>query len=240
MKDFLENKGYKRKGKIYTPPILQLGNFDGVHWIEELIPELFWIGILQKKYGFGNGSNLVSSIVNAALDISENKSIWFAPISSFNHFTVIQKAAIKHELIEMNILSKVQHGLNAICFLYPELPLNFLIDDSSINYEGEELTGFKAYLNEVFDRTSNSANLVQGVALDMIFRSNIEFKIDPRVALADFPKFVEYPTTEISKRVASSIRSTINLIYSNKAINRIDAKWHSYFWNRGLQIDKCV
>jgi hypothetical protein len=240
MKDFLQEQGYKKSSKIYTPPILQLGQFNGINWIDELIPEFFWIGLLQQKFGFGNGSNIVSKVVEISLKISKDKNIWFAPISSFSIFTELEKNLLKNELQKINILSDLQSTFYETVFYYPDFPLSFLIDKNNEILDNQKLENFKIFLDSIFDRTSIIANLIQGVALDMIFRTEIEIKFDAKTSLADFPKFEEYPKTKISKQVADGIRSIINMLYSNFHKPKNNQEWQNYFWNRGLLIDKCI
>lgn len=239
MKDFLQEKSYKKSGKKYTPPILQLGDFSGVHWIDELIPELFWIGILQNECGFGNGSNIVSKIAELTSQITADRGTWFAPISCYKYLTDDEKSKLKQELNRIGLLNYLQKAFSNVVNYYPDFPLRFLIDSKIEIKDKKELEKFKSFLGIIFDRTSIPANLIQGVALDLIFRTNIDFKISSNTSLAEFPKFQEYPVTEISKNVASSIRSTINFIYSNFHESKFGNSWQIYFWNRGLQIDNC-
>ena len=240
MKDFLQESRYKKSGKIYTPPILQLGEYKDVHWINELIPEFFWIGLLQQKYGFGNGSNISSKVVTIALQLSEDKNIWLAPWSAFSNFSDIQKQSLKSAFSRSNILTELQDTFLHINYLYPDFPFNFLFNDNKVPFDNDKLDKFKIFIASIYDRTSISANLIQGVALDMIFRSDIDMKFHSGSSLAEFPKFEEYPTTDISIKVASGIRSCVNMIYLNYHKPNSTQEWQNYFWNRGLQIDECI
>jgi len=156
-KDFLQEQGYKKSGKIYTPPILQLGQFNGVNWIDELIPEFFWIGLLQQEFGFANGSNLVSKVVEIALNISKDKNIWYAPVNSFRILTELDKLLLKYELQKIDILSDLQIVFSDITFYYPEFPLSFLIESRDEIPDKPTLEIFKIFLDSIFDRTSITA-----------------------------------------------------------------------------------
>lgn len=240
MKDFLQDKGYKKSGKVYTPPILQLGQLNAVHWVNELLPELFWIGLLQQKYGFGNGSNISSKVVGIALQLSDDKNIWFGPISIFSKFSDVEKELLKKEFSRNHILTELQSTFSHINYYYPNFPLSFLFNDNESTFDKGKLDSFKIFINSIYDRTSIPANLIQGVALDLIFKSNINMTFDSNSSLVEFPKFEEYPTTEISIKVASGIRNCINMIYSNYHKPNYTQEWQNYFWNRGLQIDECI
>ena len=239
MKDFLLENGYSKKGKIYTPPFLQFENFNTVHWIDEIIPEIFWIGVLQNKYGFADGSNLASNLARLALEVNDNKSNWYGLVSNFNHLNITEKTEIRDILTRTNNLALLQEAFQSIEYYYPEFPLNFIFANEKPKGNFADIENFKKYLDSIFDRTSIEANLLQGVALDLIFASDFDIKISPNLALAQFPKFPEYPNTEISKQVASAIRNAINDLYVSIFKVKIDQKWQKYFWSRGFQIDKC-
>jgi len=237
MKDYLKEAGYKRDGKIFTPPVLQLGQFNSVYWIDLIIPEFIWIGELQRKYGFIEGSNLARSISEAALDVVEDKTTWFALQSNYENLSTNKKETIKEELSKLGILQRIQEGFSILNSYYGDFPLNFLTDRNSTT--APNLESFKEFLNTIYDRTTIEANLIQGIALDMVFQSEFKIQINAGLPLASFPKFVDYPKTEISKRVASSIRSTINLLIGNNDITNLSKTWSENFWQRGFEIENC-
>lgn len=56
--------------------------------------------------------------------------------------------------------------------------------------------------------------------------------------LAEFPKLVDYPNTEISKMIASSVRATSNILLGSEKLK--NEKWISEFWNRGFKLEPCI
>lgn len=56
--------------------------------------------------------------------------------------------------------------------------------------------------------------------------------------LAEFPKLVDYPNTEISKMIASSVRATSNILLGSEKLK--NEKWISEFWNRGFKLELCI
>ena len=239
MKDYLQKAGYTRDGKIFIPPVLQLGEFNSVSWIDLLIPEFIWIGELQRIYGFNKGSNLACSISKMALDVSNDKTKWFGPQSTFNDLSKAQKQKIKEKLSEIGNLNIIQKGFSILHNYYEDYPISFITDGIVNSNSNQELEYFKEYLYKIYDRTAIEANLIQGVAMDMVFQSELKIQINPGLPLASFPKFIDYPKTELSKRVASSIRSTINLLIANDDITNLNKTWSEYFWNRGFDIENC-
>ena len=79
--------------------------------------------------------------------------------------------------------------------------------------------------------------MVQATAIWLAFDSGA-LKVFKGLALANFPEIEKYPNTELSEKVAASIRSSIYMFFSEPHY-RASSNWPKYFWNRGLDIDGC-
>ncbi len=239
-KDYLQKSGYKKSGKVYTPPILQLGEFTEIHWNNNILPELLWIGILQNKFGFNYGSNLVSGFTKVMLDLNleKLKNKWLAPLSVYAKLSEQEKSLIVEKVKQTGNLEYYSEAFTLLTNFYPEFPLAFLVYHDSQN-SSDGLATFKEYLSQLFDRTTTTTHLIQAVALDIAFQGNL-LKVSPHTSLANFPAFTDYPHTEISQKVASGIRMAINQFFGeNSQFYDKNEKWSEYFWNRGLQIENC-
>jgi len=240
MKDFLQESGYKRDRSIYTPPILQLGEFNGVNWLEEILPEIIWIGLLQDKFGLGLGSQLalqISETTNKLCSLSCTKQ-WLAPLSSYSVLTENQKSEIKKELTNLGHIDNIEKAFGLITFLYPKFPLSFLVTEIYNVKQDLSVSEFKIYLSKLYDRTNFTTTFMQATAVDMAFQSDL-LTVSSETSLAKFDEISNFPNTEISKQVASSIRQTINLFFGNNNPFSSNGEWQKYFWNRGLELEKC-
>jgi len=240
MKDFLQESGYKRAKNIYTPPILQLGEFNGVYWLAEILPEIIWIGLLQDKFGIGLGSKLalqISETTNKIYSLNGTKQ-WLAPLSCFSKLTESEKFEIKKELTDLDYINNYGKAFGLITFLYPKFPLAFLIDDISDMKQDISVSEFKMFLSNLYDRTNFATTFMQATAVDMAFQSDL-LTVGPETSLAKFDEISNFPNTEISMQVASSIRQTINLFFRNNNLFSSNGEWNNYFWNRGLELEKC-
>ncbi len=240
MKDFLQESGYKRDRSIYTPPILQLGEFNGVNWLDEILPEIIWIGLLQDKFGLGLGSKLalqISETTNKLHNLNGKKQ-WLAPLSCYSELTENERAEIKKELTNLGHLTNYERAFGLITFLYPKFPLSFLVAENSNVKQDISVSEFKIYLSKLYDRTNFTTTFMQATAVDMAFQSDL-LTVSPETSLAKFDEISNFPNTEISKQVASSIRQTINLFFGNNNLFSSNGEWNKYFWNRGLELEKC-
>ncbi len=232
MKDFLENAGYKKEGKMYIPPILQLGEFNAVSWLDNILPELIWIGILQNNCGLKLGSEIALEIAKKAYQLkNEDKSNWFGVISSFKNLNASEiqeiNKIVKNKTIDASKELKIFEPLSD---LYDEFPFSNRSETIDSNLE---LDGYKQYLSKIYDRTTKEATLIQAIAFRILLESNsisFSFKIPNLISI------LEYPATEDSINLASIIRSTINSTFIQKEIT---ANWANHFWETNFKIGNC-
>jgi hypothetical protein len=57
---------HKRVGKRFIPPVIAtLGELSEVAWIDDILPELLWLGILNDAYGLKGGVQLAVSLAKS-------------------------------------------------------------------------------------------------------------------------------------------------------------------------------
>jgi hypothetical protein len=204
-----------------------------------MLPD-YALGMLNAKYGYVEGAQLALALPKAATHIiggSDSKD-WFISISSFSRLTDQQKQETNALLSESGQLASYQNALSVLMKFYPECPMNFLFDQTNTlsELQSEDLRDFKLLLLQLFYRRGIEATFAQANALYIAFVTD-KFKVMENLSLAEFPKIEDYPNTEISKRIASSVRATINLIFGMDVLTMTD--WSKYFWNRGLELEPC-
>jgi hypothetical protein len=122
---------------------------------------------------------------------------------------------------------------------YPEYPLNFLFEGSLPQLEAFEtsLERFKDFLSTLFDKYEKPATLMQANAIYIAFVTGL-LKVAEGLSLANFPAVADFPETEESKRIATSVRATVNGLGGNY-LDPKQSVWSNYFWNRGLELQPC-
>ena len=59
---------HKRIGKRFIPPFLyQLGSLSEISWVNEIMPEILWIGLLIEHFGYQRGVELGLHLSKAAV-----------------------------------------------------------------------------------------------------------------------------------------------------------------------------
>lgn len=231
---------HRRIGKKFIPPIIdKLGSiFQETSWIKLTIPELIWIALLNYRCGYKEGTDLSLSLAKATKEAT-GKIEWYAPLSSFSILTKKQKNRIIEILKQEVKLDKLIVGLNPLIYLYPQLPLNFITKTKKLNKEEKEiyLSQMRNILDKLYDKYSKEATFTQANALYICFVLG-KLQVTSDSSLANFPEIENYPKTEESKKIAASIRASINGFIGLDIAGNV-TNWPNYFWNRGLQIDKC-
>lgn len=232
---------HKREGKKFIPPfIYKLGPFGGVSWAKTMLPELLWIALIQNSYGLQEGVAIITSMTRIARECSPSEKLQiFATLSSFGKIKPEEQLCIQSRLAASGELFKVQKALLPLIVFYPDCLLRFLYTTkpSFDQNDSQHLEQFKSLVKGLYDKTSLDATMVQAGAIWLAFDSGA-LKVFEGLALASFPEIEKYPHTELSKRVAGSIRASIQMLF-NEPLYSLSSSWPRYFWNRGFEIDHC-
>ena len=225
---------HSRRGKVLTPPLISLGTFRDSDYVENAIPEILWIAILNFQLGLKVGTELGLKFVNTAREIKKCEEIPFY-ISWYAKLEDKTITALKSELKKQNIFEIINTSLASLLNVYPKCPLNKIFENKEKT--DSDIQIIKNTLRNLYDKRSKESTFTLGNVFYYL-GANGKLHIVKNSAIADLPKLIDYPNTEISKMIASSLRASSNVII-NKSFIDIDEKWISYFWNRGLQLEPC-
>jgi hypothetical protein len=231
---------HKRIGKRFIPPLLQLGPFADVKWSDLLLPELLWLGILNHAYGKVRGAELGLKLAQAAVKVFTTEPVpWFGSASAYTSLDDAQKTEVLKVLQQTDDLEPLKKALIPFPLFYPECPLNFLFEGSVITTRepARVLEEVKDLISTLFDRTTEPATFMQANAVYIAFVTG-KLVVSREVSLANFPAIEKYPHTEESKRVASGVRGVLTMMFGTM-IEQKPSSWARYFWNRGLELERC-
>lgn len=229
---------HKRVGKKFVPPFLaDLGPFNEIRWANDLVPELAWIALLCTTHGLKTGTDLARRMALASVGARRAKDkAWFAVTSTYTVLDSAEQQAVLAALEHDRVVQPIREALSPLLVLYPECPLRFLVGDD-FQAPNDSLETFTKVLASLFDKSETPATFAQATAVYIAFVSDM-LKVFKGLALAKFPAIEHFPSTEESQRVASSVRSTMLLLYEHFKVDQSSA-WISYFWRRGLELDGC-
>lgn len=230
-KPILEN--HKKEGKKLIPPLLSF-NMQPRSYIQDSIPEIIWIAVIIKKEGLELGTNLgveFVKIVNSCIvkDKLPYFTSWYSSLSDDEVKIVIKK------LKENNIYDVMKKDLQDFLNVYTESPFSKIF--KSERQTKANVNFIKSIINELFDKRSWLSTFSLGNIMYFIHTLG-KLHVVENSPLAEFPKLVDYPNTEISKMIASSVRATSNILLSSEKLK--NEKWISEFWNQGFKLEPCI
>ena len=230
-------ESHKRIGKRLVPPLIEIGPWNEVDWVDQLLPELLWIGLLNAEYGIEAGAHLCAEVVAAAKPELEvlGQNAFLCRTSSFGKFSQDQLTRIREKLNSAHVLTDFQVAISPLCVAYPKCPLANLVRGTGTLESA--LAKIREVLPTLFNRWEEAATIVQVHATYMTFIQGLLFAVEG-TSLENFPAVMAYPHTEESRKIASSCRSFVSMLLFNK-LNEIETCWPGYFWNRGLELEKC-
>ena len=229
---------HKRIGKRFVPPFLyQLGPLSEISWVNEIMPEILWIGLLIEHFGYQRGVELGLHPSKAAVAAyASEKCEFFGCASSFDRLSAEQKDNIVRDLDRFGVLADLLVGLHPLLALYPSCPLRFLTERPILPEDGD-LDLIRSTVDKLYARRDVFATRVQSTVIYFAFIADC-LKVSSRTSLADFPEVERYPETEKSKQIAASVRATLNLLCGEIAAP-ISPQWPLLFWNHGLVLEDC-
>lgn len=104
--------------------------------------------------------------------------------------------------------------------------------------EHGDLAAVRSALDEMYDRSERFPTIVQSTAVWLMFDADI-LKVAEGLALASFPAIEDYPSTELSLKVGSGVRATLNMAFGEGGPLHVSPDWANSFWNQGVNIQAC-
>jgi hypothetical protein len=233
-------RDHKQQGKIFVTPF---NDMDGPHaetdWISQTIPEIIWIAILNHRVGIKITADWVSHIVNTiGKNSSNNEGVPNLPFSFISSYSKLEvNESLLHKIAENPTFQIVARHLKEFLVMFPECPLKKVfppLSDSSYP-SANAIVELKVLLERLFDKTSIESTFAQAAFVYSEFTSG-RLLAEEGNPLADFPAILDYPSTDESRRVASSIRR-----YSTMVTSILQQKglgdWPRYFWQTYYEME---
>jgi hypothetical protein len=228
-----------KKGNTFYPPFTcedGIGRFEQIKWRADFVPELIWIGLFIKDYGYDRAKEIVSDIAFFAkqsqlFDTHRD----FGIISSYKNLSEDAKKRILNKLNAHCNVDEIENSLSHLIFLYPECPLSFLLSNPESKTDHEKaISSVGPVLEEMLYRLEKLPTFVQGIHYDVEISSG-KLKFVPPLKPKDTSLLKDYPDTKESEMVASAIRASTQMISMSLTSNA----WPKYFWSRGYEIGDC-
>lgn len=231
---------HKKKGKVLIPPfVATLGPMQEVSWVRLIVPEILWIALLHKAHGDHEAVQIITECTRKARGLfrDENKRK-FCFMSEWSEISKEQLIEFASGFGDTVAFRKVQSGIAPLVSWYPQCPLGKIFSTIASAAKEGNLVDIGSVVAELFDREQRLATMAQATVIWTAFDSD-SLVVNNDLALARFPEVDQYPNTEISLKIAASIRSTLN-VFAGRDLKLGEGKnWSTYFWNRGVELSEC-
>jgi hypothetical protein len=226
------------KSKLVTPFNDMFGPMQEVSWINTMIPELLWIALLQDVLGPHKCAELLTAFTRdlRSTNLERADTVW-AGAGKF-------RTVPADELCNL-VTSKAQEygndlkaALRPLAAHYPSHPINKIYRSEEVKPEPADIKYLTGVVAGIYDRASWAATMTQAHAVWLAFDAN-RLVVSSELSLAQFPKIDQYPDTEISRKIASGIRATLNQCFGTDGLMASNTTWPVEFWNRGMTLSPC-
>lgn len=234
-KSILED--HKKVGSRFVPPMCQLGMTE-VSYVNQILPEIIWMGLLNKREGYRVGIGIVEFIAKRLNEIkTTEKHINFSLASSYEKIGQAQKDQIMEELDKNKYLSKLQEALSPLVCLYDGFPMSFVGPPKDLISRESMLKNLKRTVSECIDKydqpgmvIQSSVMYIRGITGGLYFNKGMR--------PPDLEKIITDFDSDEGKMAAASVRAFVMTEYMPMGEEKSD-KWSESFWNQGYKIDTC-
>jgi hypothetical protein len=227
-------RGHKRVGKRFIPPMKQLPSLKLTSYVNDILPELIWLGLINDRLGFIRGARFFEKIVTAATNVAgEPPYKNFALVSQLGALNATQKKSFLCELSKTDILEPLRDYVAPMILLYDDCPIEF-IGSPNANYRKSDLIKvIRDCVGRHIDKYETPGIVLNGTIL---LARLVAGTISLQAEMPNFNAIVDDPASEEAKRAAAFMRANA---LAEFGMLEIDNGWARNFWNKNFEICEC-
>jgi hypothetical protein len=233
---------HKRKKRRLLPPLLaEMGyRYAPYSWAWQLVPELFWLILLNERLGLRRGVEAATHLGKAAsLTSKSDPKPLFAPLSSFSMLTDDEKQETLKAL-DKKMLATLREVLSPISAIWPESPISFLGMPANCDADAA-LAEISPVLEASYARGGRQATLAITTAVYLGLdqgRIKISREVFESLKTA-FAEIGAYPETDESRSAGSYFRSMAPMFLLQDDPKH-SPMWVETFWHAVSHLGRCM
>ena len=229
---------HRRVGKKYLPPITELRNLKPVSYINQLLPEILWMGLINDALGYREGIRLFQALAVTAKKIHQSeKQTNFALCSSYLKLSEVERAELLKRLAEDKSLEQLKSCLAPLTIHYNGFPLAFLGMPADPPDRTILLKKLKRSIERHIVKYETPALAIQA-AVVYIRAITGGLQLNSKMSAPDLDSIITSPESENAKKASAFVRSFVLMEVSLAGEDYTDA-WARSFWNHGIELDDC-
>lgn len=221
---------HKQDGKKFVPKLMQDSFLAEVNWTNQILPELFWIGLLFENLGYYRANTILPVFHGLYLELESVKHLP-SFMTSYESLKDEDKEELRAKFSETEYYKEFIDGLSDLQYFYPENPLSFMFVGHSV--KNGKLDSIKRTVEKMSVRRSKEGMVPQ---VTVLVNSMVNGKLHapPGSVLREIGLIEDYPNTEKSKEFASSVRAMINT-FMHPGMRNDKSNWAVYFWQHSYE-----
>jgi hypothetical protein len=229
-------QAHKRVGKRLIPPMKQLEKVKFTNYVNDILPELVWTGLIYDRIGYAQGARVVEHVVRAACQaVGQKPRGNYAPISQLATLCSSERSQFLKKLSDATDLEKFRQYLAPLILLYRNCPISFIGPPERVYQEAQLDRRMRACVAGCIDKYSTPGIAVIGsMLLSRLASGTMHFPKD--MELPNFNSIFDNPASDDAKRAAGFIRASA---LADFGAMQLSNEWASSFWNQNFAISDC-
>jgi len=228
--------GYVQRKKKLISPLNALDNIKSIGFVDDLLPELLWLGLINDHYGYIVGRDVLECMTTLEKSWTKlEKPLNFSLQSSYKELSDDQKSSILAAWAEKELLEKVQYAIAPLVLLYDDFALRFVGPPCSVVPEASLINRLERVVSSASDRYSTPGVMLYGA----LFMNNImagRMHISQEIDLPDFDAVIRDIDSAEGKRAASFLRASA---MAQMSFASPPGDWADRFWARSYELIPC-
>jgi len=225
---------HRQDGKRFYP---QSYGCSEIHYVEQILPEIIWIGYFVERLGVKKGVETVVYLIESCFFLKNWEARTdFSLLSIFRKLTPQDWTQIKQKLKGKDLFLDCLDALTPFVRCYPaDNPLLNLFDEIvTVAPSQADIDLARKIISNLFNRWSKEATIVQCVAL------KADIRVGGMQYTKEFPApnvdlIFDNPTSEETGMIGGMARIHVSGARGSFA-KLVDESWCKYFWNRGGEL----
>ncbi|GLV20488.1 hypothetical protein TomMM35A_03480 [Sphingobium sp. TomMM35A] len=222
--------GHKKIGNRLKPEFLTKINFQFVSYVDNTIPEIILLGLLNDAHGYARGAELSLALSQSILKILPDKALISSDLLDMSR----EDAARVIGSLAPEGRTAVQTALTPFMTIFPDHPVSYF---GSVGMDESVSIGhFKTCVGRLYDRYSVPAC----AALANLYYTQAcagRIHIAEGLRVPNLDAIIASPDSDDGQHASSSVRMHAQMFIGHLHENR--GEWPQQFWNRCYTVSEC-
>ena len=229
-------ESYKRQGKRFIPPMMQLPQMQEYSYVNDMLPELIWLGLIHDHAGYRFGARTLEIVVEITKDMpTSEKSFNYALQIAYADLSNDVKSTIVRHWDREGMLETIRDAIAPLVLLYDGSSLAFVGPPSNVLSEEALINRISSSVANHLDKTETPGVVLHGtLLLTPLMARTITFA--QHIEIPDFNAVINEPDSDEAQRAAAFMRA---LSGAEWGMLEVPNDWARHFWNRNAELSEC-